>query len=170
MLTQSALLQTFAEVAAALAGFAALASALGSRRGASPSEFSSLLNSVVRSVVLIFACLLPLVVADYGLSEATVWRTASAVVLGLSWVTGFVLVRTWLRYGVQLTRDMARPSFRFVNAPLDVVVQLALLANVVGIYREYASAFYLTHILAGLGAAAAAFIWFLDAVFSPKSQ
>ena len=164
------LLQSLAEVFAALAGFAALASALGSRRGTTSSQFSALMNSVARSIVMIVVCLLPLLLADYGLAGANVWRGASGGALVLSWICGFLLYKSWLRYEVDLSRDAMRPVARFVIAPVEVVIQLLLFVNVLGFSGEYASALYLTHVLAGFVVAAAAFLWFLDAVFSPRGR
>jgi hypothetical protein len=166
VLAQSDLLQTFAEVFAALAGFAALASALSRGRETSPTDFGSLRFVVVVSLLLIVVCLLPLVIADAGVSEPAVWRVSSAIALLMNWATGYVLARYMARHRM----PFRHPFALFVLYPTEVIAELALLGNVMGLSGGLASTLYLVYVLTGLAQAAASFVYFLDAVFAPKEQ
>ncbi len=76
------LLQTHAEVAIALAGFASVVAALGRPLSAfTRQHFFSLLSL---SLLQVLGCLLPLWCLDLFESESTGWRFLSIVLLGLS--------------------------------------------------------------------------------------
>jgi class 3 adenylate cyclase len=166
VLAQSDLLQTFAEVSAALAGFAALASALSRGRETAPTDFANLRFVVVVALELIGICLLPLLVADAGVPERTVWRSSSAIALLVNWATAYFVLRYMARHRIPLRQ----PLTLFVLYPAEVIGELALLVNVLGLYAEYASTLYLVFLLIGFAQAAAAFVYFLDAVFAPSEH
>ena len=95
-MSESDILQTFAEVGVAIAGFTGVVFVLGSRAAGEWSRtermwFSILLDSSVR---VIFYALLPVVLESY-LSTSTAWRWSA----GLLGAEGFVfLTRLWLRF------------------------------------------------------------------------
>lgn len=161
MLAQSDLLQAFAEVSAALAGFAALARALSRGREAAPTDFANLRFVVVVALDLIVICLLPLLVADAGVPERIVWRSSSAIALLLNWAMAYVVMRSMASHGI----PFRQPLPLFVLYPSEVIGEFALLVNVLGLYAEYASTLYLAFLLIGFAQAAAAFVYFLDAAF-----
>jgi hypothetical protein len=164
MLAQSDLLQTFAEVSAALAGFAALASALSWGRKAVQTDFANLRFVVVVALELIGICLLPLLIADAGVPEGVVWRSSSTIALLLNWAMAYVVMRYMASHGIPFRQPLAL----FVLYPSEVIGEFALFVNVLGLYAECASTLYLAFLFIGFAQAAAAFVYFLDAAFGPS--
>jgi hypothetical protein len=90
VLTESDTLQTIAEVSVALAGFAALAGAIGEREGPTGRlSFQRLRFVVLVGVLLLMLSLLPLVIAGYGVSPASVWRASSGAAFVLNLIAGY---------------------------------------------------------------------------------
>lgn len=77
-----ALLQTHAEVAIALAGFASVVAAL--RRPLSAFARQRFFSLLALSMIQILGCLLPLWTAPLFTSSSAAWRTLSALLLGLN--------------------------------------------------------------------------------------
>jgi hypothetical protein len=79
-------LLTLAEIAATFAGFAALVSAIR-RRSEDPETMHDILRlrvTISSSVVIVILALIPIGLANYGLSEVAVWRISGIVFLILS--------------------------------------------------------------------------------------
>jgi energy-converting hydrogenase Eha subunit A len=95
-----------------------------------------------------------------------VWRLSSAIALLMNWATGYVLARYMARHRM----PFRHPFALFVLYPTEVIAELALLGNVMGLSGGLASTLYLVYVLTGLAQAAASFVYFLDAVFAPKEQ
>ncbi len=76
------LLQTHAEVAIALAGFASVVAALG--RPLTPFTRQRFLSLLSLSLIQVLGCLLPLWCLQLFGSELAAWRVLSAILLGLN--------------------------------------------------------------------------------------
>lgn len=115
----SDLLQTFAEIAAAFAGFASLISLLGR----SPDSIDRLrLIGMVRTALLVAAfSLFPFVPLALGTTEATVWRLSAGLLFLLSAANSFFvwrqLYRRWIK-GLHPARSCTSAE----RAPPDVPV------------------------------------------------
>ena len=167
MLAQGETLKTIAEVSAALAGFSALAGAFGgsSGRESARASFLRLHFVVFVALYLVLFALLPIVVADYGLSPTRVWQACSAIALVLNVVSAVPLVRDYAKAG------LARGWLAyFVIYPLAVVLHTALILNTFSLMPEHAGSLYLTFLYAALVQAAAAFMWLIGSAFAPDDK
>jgi hypothetical protein len=125
-----ALLQTHAEVAVALAGFASVVAAL--RRPLSPFARQRFLSLLALAMIQILGCLLPLWSVSIFPSTATAWRTLSAVLLGLSAARMWWLVVLPSRALGQGTLAILNPLASRLIWGAGLVALLLLVLNVVG--------------------------------------
>ena len=167
----ASILQTIAEVAIGLAGFGGIAAGLGYRtRGTwSDQDRTRLLQMVVSSLLVVFACLLPYAV--YHLGGQQPWTQSSALlVLAPAWFLFF----QWRRVFAQARpgRVYVRSGFSAALAGalvlMNLVAMLLFLTSAVG-FATPARAFglYLSAVLLLLLAAAAVFVRLLATSFGP---
>jgi len=123
------LLQTHAEVAVALAGFASVAAVL--RRPLSRLERGHFLSLLFTALIQVLGSLAPVWLSSMGIGGALLWRIASALVLTLSIILVFVIAVP--------QRSLSPESFVLINTPvtracnaLAVFVFGALLVDTVG--------------------------------------
>jgi hypothetical protein len=147
-LSHEALLQTHAEVAIALAGFASVVAALSRPLDAfARQRFLSLL---ALSLIQVLGCLLPLWGADLLARSGAAWRLMSAALLVLN------LARLWYLVvlpGRTLDRHVRRILGPFVNGLVWTVgytMLLLLLANTLGFPFQPSFHLYYAALLAGL--------------------
>jgi hypothetical protein len=93
MLSESDVLLTVAEVAIAFAGFASLVGILGQRYSSDDPRVSGtrMRGMITFSLMAVGFSLLPFVVYEYGLEEATVWRLSSGL-----FFLGFLAAGVWV--------------------------------------------------------------------------
>ncbi len=163
MLSQSETLQTFAEISAALAGFAALSGVIADRLDPKShgEGFARLRLVVVIAILFLFLSLLPLVVFDYPIDETTGWRVCSLVAFVLNAVAVYSSTRASRRAGMSLFDS----QFTWLIWPLEAVCQLSLLANLFLLFPESAGSLYLSYLLAGIAQASLSFLRLLDDAF-----
>jgi hypothetical protein len=159
-------LLSFAEIAAAFAGFAALVTALRRDRlgESAPLAVSRLRVVVLASLVVVFAAMIPVVLSRYQLSEPSIWRASSFLALFVNFVA-VVAVQLWNR-GVDYAHHTASSV---VISVLAVFTLGPLLLMAFGAFPALASGLYFTFMGFALAQAAFSFILVLDALISRES-
>jgi hypothetical protein len=122
-LQHSDLLQTFAEIAAAFAGFASLISVLG--RSAEFIDSSRLLGMVRTSLIATGFALFPFVPVALGVPEATAWRFSAGLLFVVSGTHTFF---TWQKLYHMWTKGVFRVRVGYFTFPMGAV-QLLLAAS-----------------------------------------
>ena len=124
------LLQTHAEVAVALAGFASVAAVL--QRPLSPVGRQRFLSILFAALIQVLAGLVPVWLSNVGVSGPALWRTATALVLFLS-----IPLAVWVGFRL---RALGRANTVLINVPVTLISQAltavtfcALLSNLVGV-------------------------------------
>jgi len=167
MLPQAETLETIAEISAALAGFAALAGAVGNKQGQeSPrASFERLRYVVLQALYLLMFAILPLVVADYRLPPTSVWQASSAAALLVNVAIAVPMFRNVSKVGLH------RGWLTYlIIYPLEAIANAALIANTFALLPDYAGPLYLTFLFAALAQTTVAFVWLLDAAFTPNVE
>lgn len=136
-------LSTVAEVAIALAGFAALVGVLGRRSGQSKqSEVGlRLLFGLEASLLVVAAALLPIVPLSFGLSEGLVWRLSALLYLLADLGLAYMIFR---RSGPLAIPAVAQPGMSRAIWTVSASGQLLLVVALLGFVPEYSPAVYLT--------------------------
>ena len=167
MVNEDALL-SFAEIAAAFAGFAALVTAL--RRNqlgeSTPIAVSRLRVVVLASLVVVFGAMIPVVLSRYQLPEPTIWRASSFLALLVNLVA-IVAVQLWNR-GMDYTNQHIASSV--VLSVLAVFTVGPLLLMAFGAFLALASGLFFTFMAFALAQAAFSFILVLEALISRESE
>ena len=146
------ILLSMAEIAAAFAGFAALAGVIGRRSAESQQlDFERLRSVVIASLVVVVASLLPIVLSRFGLSDVVAWRLASGLALALN-LLGMVQV---FRGGTYTPMGYA----------LEALMDVALLVNLIALFPQNMAALYLAFLVLLLCQAAGAFLGLLTSLF-----
>lgn len=144
---QADVLLTIAEVAVAFAGFASLLGLLGQR---SSRDDPRVLGARMRAMIFfslgaVAFAMLPLILASYGLTEATVWRTGSVLLLaafiGIAWWVARMMPA--LRRSVGQRQRLVRFYAVVLIVSIGVGICVALL-NSLGLLSTLAAAIYLT--------------------------
>jgi hypothetical protein len=148
-------LLSIAEIAAAFAGFAALAGVIGRRSAESEErDFERLRSVVLASLVVVVALLVPIVLLRFGLSGFVAWRLASGLALALN-ILGMVQV---FRGG----------TYTPTGYTLEAIMDVALMANLLALFPENMAALYLAFLVLLLCQAVVAFLGLLASLFGPK--
>jgi hypothetical protein len=166
VLEQNEALFSMAEIGATLAGFAALAGVLG-RRGSmgATQNFANLWVVVLISLAVAFFSLVPVVVAEFGISTFAVWRVSSAIFL--------LLMTPAITLGM---RHIIRPASvinwigKAVVIPLGSLTHVVLLGNAIGISEKYAAAGFLSVLLFYLWVVVVNFTLLLTTAFRPQDE
>ncbi len=159
-MSESDILQTFAEVGVAIAGFTGVVFVLGNRAAGEWSRaerihFRILLES---SVYLVLFAILPVVLNSY-LSTGASWRW-SAGVLGVSFFG--VVAGVWRRFWPH--RQEFSPTFRrllLANFPVTTLQGIACLLVALGYLSEFQGLIYLLVLLNCLASALFNFMYLL---------
>jgi hypothetical protein len=140
-------LLSLAEVAGVLVGFGVLIGAIQTREESVSQRMGLIAGVCTIGVVLLFACLFPLLLLSYGLSD--IWRYSSLGFLVVNFASfGLAFSR---RRGLQLINPV---SFDKAIAPffwiaLEIPLQLSLIVNILGLFQHLSIAFYLTAVIIG---------------------
>lgn len=168
MLTEADNLLTFAEIAVAFAGFAALAGVIGRSRNRDSAQLDieKLRGVIYGSLLIVVTAMLPVVVAKYLVLESAVWRISSVITLLLNWI-GIVVVWRHAHRSVARAADDKLTTWTLFT--LEVALELPLIANALGLFSAYAPAFYFTYLIVGICSTAFLFLRLVDSMFSHET-
>lgn len=156
-------LLTFAEVAAAFAGFSAIAGIIGGRSQEIAQQDAERLRAVIlNSILVLVAAFSPLLISRFGIEDSRAWWLASMIVLPCNWIVAILL--TYLGSQTKLWR--ADKIYMSVSFALEIPVELTLIFNVLGMFADVAPALYMTCIFLILLQSAVAFATLLHSLIS----
>jgi hypothetical protein len=158
------LLQTHAEVAVALAGFASVAAVL--RRPLSPRDRQRFLAILFCALIQVLGGLVPVWLSILGVAGPALWRIATilSLALGLSLV---VLVYLQLRALGGASAVLINAPVTLISRVLSVAALGALLLNLLGVPGPPGFGLYYTSLLLGL---TVVFVMFADVVVSADDE
>ena len=160
-------LLTFAEVAAAFAGFSAIAGIFSGRSREIARQDAERLRAVIlNSILVLIASFSPLLISRYGVDESKVWWIASLIALPCNWIVAILLTHL----GVKTKLWRADKIYASVSFTLEIPVELTLILNVFGIFAAAAPALYMTFIFLVLLQSAVAFATLLHSLFSHHGE
>lgn len=142
------LLQTHAEVAIAVAGFASVIAALG--RPLSAFERQRFFSLLALSLIQILGCLLPLWLLHLIESPSAGWRLISIAILGLHIARMWWLVILPTRTLGGEARVVLHPAFSKFFWPMGFLSMTFLLLNAIGIGFRPNFDLYYAHLLMAL--------------------
>jgi hypothetical protein len=158
------LLQTHAEVAVALAGFASVAAVL--QRPLSPRGRQRFLSILFAALIQVLGGLVPVWLSNIGVSGPMLWRTATALVLFLS-----ITLIVWV---ILRLRALGGTSVVLINLPITLISNalaaltfVVLLLNLVGVPGPPGFGLYYTAQLMGL---TVVFVLFADVVVGADGE
>src|SRR5262245_219120 len=152
-----------AQIAAAFAGFAALAGIVGRRaRGSTRHDVERLRTVILVGVMVVATALIPIVVEGYGLDAPTVWRVSSAFALVINWSLAAAVGLFGVRSGL-LEADRI---YKWAGFTIEVPLELALIVNVLGFLSAHAAGFYLTFLYLALIQAVIVFVQLVNSLFT----
>lgn len=136
-------LLTIAEVAAAFAGFGALATIFSRRSDASvgPQQFIRLSNIVGSAIFLVVAGFLPILILGFPAAEPFAWQLASGLILLLDWVYAAIAVRAARMISASTTSDS--PTERVAVYGLEALIQVLLAMGALGFLGSLTAPVYL---------------------------
>jgi hypothetical protein len=139
LIANGEVLQTIAEIGAAFAGFAALASAIGLRAGPERSvDLSRLHIAVGGALIVVVGGIVPFAVAAYSPPQELAWRASAGIVLFLNYAYTAA-------YFPRLRRGDTEPApVPWLFWVLEVALQVPLLALLFGYAGGLEGAVYLT--------------------------
>ena len=161
MIAESNALETIAEIAATIAGLAALASVLGDNHKSKDQRFVQLRVVVSNGLLMTFCALIPVICQHMGFSTESMWRMSAAIALPVTWIAvyqNFGLTRS--------TGISARRKGNYLRLATLPVGQLCLFAVAAGFFADIAGSLYLVFLFVSLAAVALTFLNFLDELFS----
>jgi hypothetical protein len=156
---------TLAEIAIALAGFSAIIGVLGGRRGSSDNRVNSLRLQVMLETCFMVAAasFLPVILDQFDMAPAALWRTASAVFLCVA--IPFELVARNRTRGM-LNMTLTKININTVNWGISIASDLILVAILLSLVGPYSEAFYLVTLLLQLVVAGIIFVQFAADTFT----
>jgi hypothetical protein len=158
------LLQTHAEVAVALAGFASVAAVL--RRPLSPQDRQRFLSILFCALIQVLGSLVPVWLSSLGVGGPNLWRVATAFVLILS-LSLVVLVYLQLKILGGVSAVLINVPVTLISRVLSAFSLGALAVNFLGVPVTPGFGLYYTSLLLGL---TVVFIMFADAVVSADDE
>lgn len=165
MLAQQDALALIAEIAAAIAGFAALAGVFADRGDSAAQAFARLRVVVSSGLLLLLSAVGPIVVSEFGLSAGTTWRICSLAAFGVNAFIFYQGISRSAEIGVPLRDSSAFAVFW----PTEAICQISLLCIILNVLPSMAAPLYLAFLYAALVQTAWIFLELLDAVFAPPS-
>ena len=168
MLTEADNLLTFAEIAIAFAGFTALAGLVGRSRDRDSAQLDleRLRGVIYASLLIVAAAMIPVMVAKYPVLEGTVWRISSVITLLLNWM---MMVVVWRHTRGRVDPMAGDKLATWVLFTLEAALELLLIAIALGLFSDYAPAFYFTFLVVGLCQTAFLFLRLVDSMFSHET-
>ena len=162
-MTDDDVLIGIAQIAGTFAGFAALTGIVGRRaQGSSRHDVERLRTVILVGVMVVVTALMPTVVEGYGLNETTVWRVSSGLALVINWALGATVAVFGRRSGLLEADRIYKWAGFFIEVPLE----LALIANVLGVLSAHAAGFYLTFLYLALIQAVIVFVQLVNSLFA----
>ena len=141
MIEHADILQTFAEIGAAFAGFGALVTAVSGRRRGGGVELTALHISVGGALIAVLGGVLPFTIAAHSPESAWVWRGAAAIVLVVNNAYALVYTRWIYRLRDGETTPLGTRLLFFLT---ESGLQLPLWALLLGFGTGREAALYLT--------------------------
>ncbi len=166
MVNVYSLLQTDAEVAVVLAGFASVAAVL--RRPLSPFDRIRFLTILFAALIQVLASLVPAWLSSLDLDGPFLWRVASGFVFVLNVILvlalGYIPLRTTL---VGRRVILINVPVTYIGSALGILVFATLLLTLVGFPVAPGFGLYYTALLIGM---TVVFVMFADAIVDPDSE
>lgn len=160
---------TLAELAVALAGFSAIIGVLSTRKGSSEIRVNSLRLQVMLETCFMVAAasLIPVLLDQFSMAPAALWRVASAAFLCILIPYEFIARNR--------TKDMpnmtlTKMNINTINWGLSIGGDLVLIAILFSLVGAYSEAFYLVTLLLQLVVAGILFIQFAAEIFTHPDQ
>ena len=160
---------TLAELAVALAGFSAIIGVLSTRKGSSEIQVNSLRLQVMLETCFMVAAasLIPVLLDQFSMAPAVLWRVASAAFLCMAIPYEFVARNR--------TKDMpnmtlTKMNINTINWGLSIGADLVLVAILFSLVGAYSEAFYLVTLLLQLVVAGILFVQFAAETFTHPDQ
>ena len=161
----NSLLETHAEVAAVLAGFASIAAVL--RRPLSPVELQRFFSLLFAALIQIVVCLVPVWLSIINVTGVALWRSAALIALILTLAHMMFLI-------IIPMRALGATNLTIINAPVNyaifamsVVVLGSLVLTIIGVPIAPGFALYYLACLFGL---IICFFVFADLVIRGEDQ
>ena len=153
-----------AQIASAFAGFAALVSVLKERGNRAETAHGILRLRVVisTSVVVVVACLVPIGLASFALSDRVVWGVSAALLLALNYSVILSFFRSY--QPVQGLFPPDRIAVSLVGA-LELMDQAALILILLNIWPTLVLPLYLAALILNICQAAFVFLRFVASEF-----
>jgi hypothetical protein len=162
-------LLTLAELAVALAGFSAIIGVLGARKSSADIKVNALRLQVMleTSFMVAAAALIPVLLDQFNLSPAMLWRVAAAIFLCMAIPYEFIARKR--------TKDMpdmtlTRVNINTINWGLSIGADLILITILFGFIAKNPDAFYLVTLLSQLTLAGILFVQFAAETFTHPDQ
>jgi hypothetical protein len=153
-----------AQIASAFAGFAALVSVL-KERGKSADALHGVLRLrivISTSVVVVAACLIPIGLANFELSDRIVWGVSATLLLALNYGVIFSFVKSYQPVQGQFPPDRLAVS---LVGTLEVLDQAALVVVILNIWPALSPPLYVGAIILNICQAAFVFLRFVGEEF-----
>ena len=163
----SDVLLSLAEISAAFAGFAALVSVLRERGNRAETLHGILRLRVVisTSVVVVTACLVPIALAEFELSDRIVWGASAALLLILNYSVVLSFLKSYKAVQGLFPPDLT--AVILVGA-LEFLDQAALVIILLNIWPTLDSPLYLAALILNICQAAFVFLRFVGSEFAAK--
>jgi hypothetical protein len=160
-------LLNLAQIPAAFAGFAALVSVLKERGDRAEALHGILRLRIVisTSVVAVAACLVPVGLAHFNLSDRIVWGVSAALLLALNYGVIASFIKSYKPVQGRFPPD--RTAVGLVGA-LEVIDQGALILILLNIWPGLDFSLYLAALIVNVCQAAFVFLRFVGAEFSAE--
>jgi hypothetical protein len=153
-----------AQIASTFAGFAALVSVLKERGNRAETAHGILRLRVVisTSVVVVVACLVPIGLANFELSDRVVWGTSAVLLLGLN----YSIILSFLK-SYRLVQGLFPPDRIAVSlvGVLELMDQAALILILLNIWPTLVLPLYLAALILNICQAAFVFLRFVASEF-----
>lgn len=165
MLAQQDILELLAEIAVAIAGFAALAGALVDRAAPASHGITRLRIVVSSGLLLLLSSVAPMIVSDFGFSAETTWRVCSLTAFCMN----ALIFYQGISRSVGTDLSIRDPSAFLVFWPTEAVCQLSLLANVFNLFPGMGGSLYLAFLFSALVQTSWIFLELLDSVLDSSA-
>jgi hypothetical protein len=146
-MTEESFLLTFAQIAATLVGFAALATVIKPKSHGDGFVLSAIrLQAVIASsILLLIASILPIIIFRYGFSADESFRISSIATIVINWFTIFVILKSGKKSVVGKNRAETALSIL-----LEIIAEALLFTIAFGFFLDSWAALYFSFLGVGL--------------------
>lgn len=141
-------LLSLCEIAAALAGFAAIVTVISP--GTSPESWVRLQSVVLICLLVVSASLVPILLENYGFSERVLFGVSATIFFVLIWLTIFTISGFARKIGKSLWTNVGGLSSNVLLWSMEALIQVPLILCIIGVLPQYYSAFYMTALIVNL--------------------